>query len=276
MRVQLTQTIAHCLRLRNNQRIILSMLQSKDPTDPAYQSQSTAQQRLSMLQEKDALATGDQVRKLMDRLLLTKPWDAQVLLHYTAALELLTRERSNHEYLLQKPYVQQLVLLSTQLKGEGLALALRGLRHLAQFGVIDGVRQVLLRLKVLPALYILCKHPEQQLEGLKKGFQAQVEICRLMAALAGETAVANTVATYRGPPGADSDVLLLEAFGNLFESPSSHVLVEASAALEVFAPHHKVAICHAKLVARLIALSHSDDIEVSVAGGKVLRALSMS
>ena len=42
--------------------------------------------------------------------------------------------------------------------------------------------------------------------------------------------------------------ILLEAFGNLFESPSSHVLVEASAALEVFAPHHKVAICHAKLL----------------------------
>ena len=85
-----------------------------------------------MLQEKDALSTGDQVRKLMDRLLLTKPWDSRVLWHYAAGLELLTQETSNHEFLLAKPYVQQLVLLATQLKGEGLALALRGLRQMAQ------------------------------------------------------------------------------------------------------------------------------------------------
>ena len=176
VRIELARTIAQCLRLRNNQRIILNMLQSKDPTDPSYQSQGTAQQRLTMLQEKDALATGDQVRKLMDRLLLTKPWDSRVLWHYAAGLELLTQETSNHEFLLAKPYVQQLVLLSTQLKGEGLALALRGLRQMAQAnlphsariactqprlslcnhshavapqsGKVDGVRQVLIRLKV--------------------------------------------------------------------------------------------------------------------------------
>jgi len=110
---------------------------------------------------------------------------------------------------------------------------------------------------------------------------------------------------YRGASdsGEEPDISLLEAFGNLFESPSSAVLVEASAALEVFAPLHKaralllapsrlgyaaplspkvcppspqVAICHAKLVARLIALSHSDDLDVSIAGGRVLRALSTS
>ena len=177
VRIELARTIAQCLRLRNNQRIILNMLQSKDPTDPSNQSQGTAQQRLTMLQEKDALATGDQVRKLMDRLLLTKPWDSRVLWHYAAGLELLTQETSNHEFLLAKPYVQQLVLLSTQLKGEGLALALRGLRQMAQVnlphsarrlartqprlglcnhshpvapqsGKVDGVRQVLIRLKV--------------------------------------------------------------------------------------------------------------------------------
>ena len=38
----------------------------------------------------------------------------------------------------------------------------------------------------------------------------------------------------------------------------------------------QVAICHAKLVARLIALSHSEIREVSIAGGQVLKALSMS
>lgn len=83
---------------------------------------------------------------------------------------------------------------------------------------------------------------------------------------------------YRGTSGSgeDPDISLLEAFGNLFESPSSVVLIEASAALEEFAPLHKVAICHAKLVARLIALSHSDDLDVSIAGGRVLRALSTS
>ena len=51
---------------------------------------------------------------------------------------------------------------------------------------------------------------------------------------------------------------------------------EACAALQVFAPMHKVAICHAKLVARLISLSHSGDEVVSVAGGQVLRALSLT
>ena len=102
--------------------------------------------------------------------------------------------------------------------------------------------------------------------------------------------------------GEEPDISLLEAFGNLFESPSSAVLIEASAALEKFAPLQKaraatrprltrlcrttvpkvcpsssqVAICHAKLVARLIALSHSDDLDVSIAGGRVLRALSTS
>jgi len=241
VRIELARTIAQCLRLRNNQRIILNMLQSKDPTDPSHQSQGTAQQRLTMLQEKDALATGDQVRKLMDRLLLTKPWDSRVLWHYAAGLELLTQETSNHEFLLAKPYVQQLVLLSTQLKGEGLALALRGLRQMAQSGKVDGVRQVLIRLKVLPAVYVLCKNPEKQLEDLQKGVEAQVEICRLMGALAAEDEVAGTIASYRGTSvnGEGPDISLLEAFGNLFESPSSAVLIEASAALEAFAPLHK-------------------------------------
>ena len=47
---------------------------------------------------------------------------------------------------------------------------------------------------------------------------------------------------YRGTSGSgeDPDISLLEAFGSLFESPSSVVLIEASAALEEFAPLHKV------------------------------------
>ena len=46
---------------------------------------------------------------------------------------------------------------------------------------------------------------------------------------------------YRGTSvnGEGPDISLLEAFGNLFESPSSAVLIEASAALEAFAPLHK-------------------------------------
>ena len=104
-----------------------------------------------------------------------------------------------------------------------------------------------------------------------------MEICKLLAALAREDEVATRVATYKGPPeGDDEPELLLGAFGNLFESPHSQVLVEACAALQVFAPMHKVAICHAKLVARLISLSHSGDEVVSVAGGQVLRALSLT
>jgi len=289
VRVEVARTIAHCLKLRMNQRIILNMLQSQDKDDPAYQSQTTAQQKQTLQTEKENLATGEQVRKLMDRLLLTKPWDSQVLHHYTASLELLTRRGANHRFLLAKPYVQQLVLLSTQLKGKGLALALRGLRFMAQGGSEgpggstpkpeDGVKQQLIKLKILPAMHVLCKHPEKQLEGLQKDDEAQVEICRLLAALANdEPDVASQVASYRGPPdsGGEPDISLLEAFGNIFESPWPAVLVEASKALELFAPTHKVAICHAKLVARLIALSHSEIREVSIAGGQVLKALSMS
>jgi len=46
---------------------------------------------------------------------------------------------------------------------------------------------------------------------------------------------------YRGTSvsGEEPDISLLEAFGNLFESPASAVLIEASAALEAFAPSHK-------------------------------------
>eukprot|EP00964_Phaeocystis_antarctica_P085882 scaffold54313_cov63-Phaeocystis_antarctica.AAC.1 len=66
-----------------------------------------------------------------------------------------------------------------------------------------------------------------------------------MGALAAEDEVAGTIAScrwrYRGTSvnGEGPDISLLEAFGNLFESPSSAVLIEASAALEAFAPLHK-------------------------------------
>ena len=49
------------------------MIQSQDKDDPAYQSQTSAQQKQTVQTEKENLATGEQVRKLMDRLLLTKP-----------------------------------------------------------------------------------------------------------------------------------------------------------------------------------------------------------
>ena len=280
VRSELARTIAQCIKHRHNQRIVLNMLPSQDPTDPTFHLQTTAQQRLTMLQEKDALATGEEVRRLMDRMLLTKPWDPRVLEHYTSMLEVLTREPSNHDYLLQKPYVSQLVLLATQLRGDGLSLALQGLRHLAQAREAEAVLQQLLKLGVLPALYALCKRPDRQLEGLvtDASMSAQMEVCRLMAALGAEDQVAATLASYRGAAGPDGEEpdTLLGAFGSLFDSPSPHVLIEVCSALEVYAPLHKVAICHAKLVARLIALSHSEERSVSVAAGQVLRALSMT
>lgn len=144
----------------------------------------------------------------------------------------------------------------------------------------DLVLTQLLKLGVLPALYELCRHPERQLGGLvaDSSVAAQIEVCRLVAALGAEDHVALLVAAYRGAAGPDGEEAetLLGAFGSLFGSPSPQVLIEVCAALEVYAPMHKVAICHAKLVARLIGLAHSVERDVSVAAGQVLRALSMT
>ena len=126
-------------------------------------------------------------------------------------------------------------------------------------------------------LSMLCKHPERQLDRLQGDDAAQVEICKLLGALALEDEVAAHIAAYKGPAEKDeAPDLLLAAFGNLFDSPSPRVLIEACKCLEIFAPLHKVPICHAKLVQRLITLTHSEDMAVSVAGGQVLRALSMT
>ena len=59
--------------------------------------------------------------------------------------------------------------------------------------------QQLLKLGVLPALYALCKRPDRQLEGLvtDASMSAQMEVCRLMAALGAEDQVAATLARSR-------------------------------------------------------------------------------
>ena len=91
---------------------------------------------------------------------------------------MLSRERSNHSYMLApKPYVEQLVYLAggAGVLGEAQAAALRGLRHMAEAEAVDTICATLVGMKIVPTLMaaMLAEH-----EGTR------LEVCRLVRALA--------------------------------------------------------------------------------------------
>ena len=116
VRVHLGSILANCLRQRQNQRIVLDMLRSHDPTDPDFAKQTTTTQRMLNLKDRDALKTGKDVRGLMTRLLRGGPYaNPLVYLQYARLLQMLAAEPSNHRYMLQRhdvsSYVEQLAFL---------------------------------------------------------------------------------------------------------------------------------------------------------------------
>lgn len=276
VRVHLACVLAHSLKQRVNQRIVLEMLQMHDPTDEAFRVRSTTEQRMLLLKERDALATGKEVRGLMNRLLYSQSRNDAVFLHYARTLEMLaTQHPSNHAYMLQKPYVQQLVELAGALQqlstaGEAQAAALRGLRVMAEAEAVDDIASTLIGMKLLPVV-MSAAYSEHE--------ETRVEVCRLVRALARRPEVAAKMVRTSHPPPAGapegtSPTPFLSVMGSVLASSSARLQLEASAALEPFASLHKVAMCQAKLVGTLITLAQSTDGPVLDVAGRVLRLLA--
>ena len=321
VRVQLGSILASCLRQRQNQRIVLDMLRSHDPTDPSFAKQSTTQQRMLNLKDRDALKTGKDVRGLMTRLLRGGPYaNPLVYLQYARLLQMLAAEPSNHRHMLQRhdvsSYVEQLVFLASPNlnHGDTQATALRGLRLLADLPAeqqVDGILRTLSGpMRILPLLTAaaLTEHED-----------TRVEVCRLIRALAREPYIADMMVgiTHVLPPKATSrpgaaaadlagvggvggklvatgdgaqqqqqqqltdlsdgeptKLSFLSIIGKMLEEPSSRLQVEACLALELLAERHKVAMCQAKVVSQLIAMSHSRDPELMDCAGTVLKLLA--
>ena len=95
------------------------------PEDLSWRQRGRRQQRQLLLKEKEALSTGTEVREVINLLLHERQSNPQVLLHYANALETLTIETSNHQPMLQKTYVQQLVGIANEASGPTQAAALR-------------------------------------------------------------------------------------------------------------------------------------------------------
>ena len=193
MRVHLGSILANCLRQRHNQRIVLDMLRSHDPTDPTFAAKSTSEQRLLNLKDRDALKMGKEIRGLMTRLLRGGPYATpHVWNQYARVLQMLAAEPSNHSYMLQRhdvnSYVEQLVFLAgpAQDDGDTRATALRGLRLLADLPAerqVDGILRILSsQMRIVPVLMAaaLTEHED-----------TRVEVCRLVRALAAQPDVAD-------------------------------------------------------------------------------------
>lgn len=112
IRVQLVSILASCLHQRANQRIVLEMRRSHDPTDPGFRDAATSKQRHIILRERDELRTAREVRALMVRLLNSGSRNPSLYAEYARILMELASETSNHKYMLKQPYVDQLVLLA--------------------------------------------------------------------------------------------------------------------------------------------------------------------
>ena len=199
VRAQLGCILANCLRQRQNQRIVLEMLLSQDPTESSFRNKSTTEQRLLLLKERDALRTGKEVRGLMTRLLRAPSSNPLVFLQYARMLQMLAAEPSNHEFMLHKhdvsSYVEQLVFLASpmQTHGDTVAAALRGLRLLAEAEVVDGVLRTLAGpMKLIPVL-LHAAHSSHE--------DTKIEVCRLVKAFARrpETAIQLVQSKYTPP-----------------------------------------------------------------------------
>jgi len=213
VRAQLGQILANCLRQRQNQRIVLEMLRSQDPTEPNFRNKSTTEQRLLLLKERDALRTGKDVRALMTRLLRAPAVDSHhqpggsvtvtgnplVYLQYARMLQMLAAEPSNHEYMLRKhdvsSYVEQLRFLASpvQTHGDTVAAALRALRLLAEAQMVDGVLRTLAGAMNLIPVLLHAAHASHE--------DTKVEVCRLVKAFAKKPEIASQMvsSTYTPP-----------------------------------------------------------------------------
>ena len=189
VRAQLGSILASCLRERQNQRIVLDMLRSNDPTEASFRGRSTTEQRLLMLRERDALRTGKEVRGIMTRLLRSPSTNPAVFTQYARILQMLAEEPSNHSYMLMRhdvsSYIEQLVLLASpaQEHHDARAAALRGLRLLAEARVVDGILRILTgQMRIVPILMyaVQLEHDE-----------TRVEVCRLVRALAHQPEIAD-------------------------------------------------------------------------------------
>ena len=312
VRAHLGSILANCLRQRQNQRIVLEMLRSLDPTESDFRKKSTAEQRIALLKERDALRTGKEVRGLMTRLLRAPSSNPHVFLQYARMLQMLAAEPSNHEYMLRKhdvsSYVEQLVFLASpmQTNGDTVAAALRGLRLLAEAEEVDGVLRTLTgAMKMIPVL-LHAAHSSHE--------DTKIEVCRLVRAFARRPEIATQMvnssytapksAAQSGQPGqptgygatgatadasatAITDVTdgppkpieprnkpFLTVLGGMLGVPSARVQMEVCLALEPLAKEHRVPMCQAQIVSALIALTHTSDDELITAASRVLKLLA--
>ena len=255
------------------------------------------------LKDRDALKTGKDVRNLMTRLLRSPSNNPYVFLQYARILQMLAAEPSNHSYMLQKhagemsSYAEQLILLAgpMQTHGDTQATALRGLRLLADLPPdqqVDGILRTLAgTMRIIPILMGAARTSHED---------TRVEVCRLVRALARQADVADQmvqsfVPVYNHPPnnghsnaivatggrinGATEPlkpqkISFLSILGGLLHVPSSRLQMETCLALEPLADRHKLAMCQAKVVTALIALSHSGDRDLMDCAGRVLKLLA--
>jgi len=294
------------LRRRANQRIVLEMRRSHDPTDPAFRDASTAKQRHIILRERDELRTAKEVRSIMVRLLNSGSRNPHLYAMYARLLMELAAEVSNHKYMLKQPYVDQLALLAGGIgqSVEAQAYGLRGLRLLATATgeyAIDDIRSKLAsHFKLIPLLMSAASVSHED---------TRVEVCRLVCVLATQRDIARRIAeAAQAPPPlppsrasseraalaatGTADVMADEAelaevlqepqhrpipflavIGMLLATPSARLQIEACLALEPFCVEHKVAMCQAKVVGALISLTQSHDPHVVTAASRVLTSL---
>lgn len=290
VKVCLAMVLANCLRVRPNQRIVLNMLRSHDPTEASFHRKSTTEQRILLLRERDALRTGKEVRGLMTRLLRGQHASHLIFLHYARCLQMLAAEPSNHNYMMvhqdvsqqadQLSYIEQLVFLATMMLGHGdtQATALRGLRLMAEAETLDGIHSMLAGpMNMLPALMNLATVEHEDL---------RIEVCRLVRTLAKRPEIATSIvqSTLKAPvpqarAGASGEsppppTPFLALLGAMLLTPSPRLQCEACMALEALAEGHKVEMAQARVVSALIALSHSSSDSIVDAASKVLQLLA--
>lgn len=202
-------------------RRLLCLRSQLDHTDENFRKLPTRQQRQLLLKEKEALSTGSEVREVINLLLHERQSNPQVLLHYANALETLTLETSNHQPMLQKTYVQQLVGIANEASGPTQAAALRAIYNCLEAEAADDIHRLLLRapMNVAPTL----------MRAAYTGHEAtQIEICRIVRAL-GRHEVNAAKLVQQKHHTAEGQVPFLEVVGIMLQAASLDLQVGAQA-----------------------------------------------
>jgi len=262
VKVHVGTILAKCLRQRLNQRIVLEMLRNHDSSDKVFETFSTTKKRELLLKERDAMATGKDVQKIMARQIYSHTRNPTVYIQYARMLEMLAKDPSNHTKMLEKLYVTQLIELAHRIGpvGDAQASALRALRYLCT-DTAEGAKPPIPNIKtmlvteynIIPIL-MAAAHVAHE--------DTRLEVCTIVRSLATENNLADKMVRcvfkpqFANPyhqhqhhqqqqqaaleaPGTP----FLAVVGSLLATNSPRLQRGACRALEPFARRHKIPVC---------------------------------